>query len=162
MALDIADVIKTLNPNIGVVDNGDGTYRISMEDVNSDEALVALQAIAGAISGTGMTVIIDQTTLGVTNGVARTPADLENSGVKSADALIYTGAAAVYWITVSDVANLAIELNDSTDNSGTDQWAVDIPAGACQHFIFDPPIDFETGIYLDVSTVTCKVTIGYK
>ena len=86
---------------------------------------------------------------------------LSNSGVKSADALIKTGAGDVYWITVSDTAALAIELNDSTNNSGTDRWGVNLPAAAYAHFIFDPAIKFSTGIYLDVSTATCKVTIGY-
>ncbi len=87
--------------------------------------------------------------------------DLENSGVKSADNLIKSGGGYVYWFTVSDTAALAIELNDSTDDSGTDLWAIDLPADAYAHFIFDPPIKFSTGIYLDVSTATCKVTIGY-
>ncbi len=86
---------------------------------------------------------------------------LLNSGVKQADAAIKASAGKVYWLTVSDTAALAIELNDSTANGGTDQWALDLPAGGYGHFIFDPPIDFGTGIYLDVSTATCKVSIGY-
>jgi hypothetical protein len=36
-----------------------------------------------------------------------------------------------------------------------------IPANGYAHFIFDPPIEFATGIYLDVSTATCKVSLGY-
>ena len=87
--------------------------------------------------------------------------DLLNSGVLSADTAVKSSEGYVYWITISDTAALAIELNDSTDNSGTDRWAVDLPADAYAHFIFDPPIKFSNGIYLDVSTATCKVTIGY-
>lgn len=83
------------------------------------------------------------------------------SGVKAADAAIKTSAGAVYWITISDTAALAIELNDSADDSGTDAWAIDLPASGYGHFIFDPPLEFTTGIWLDVSTATCKVTIGY-
>ena len=87
--------------------------------------------------------------------------DLKNSGVLSGDTAVKSGGGYVHWMTVSDTAALAIELNDSVDNSGTDRWAVDLPADAYAHFIFDPPIKFSNGIYLDVSTATCKVTIGY-
>jgi len=87
---------------------------------------------------------------------------LLNSGVLIGDTSVKATPGVVYWLTVSDSAALAIELNDSTANGGTDRWGLDIPAAGYAHFIFDPPIEFSTGIYLDVSTVTCKVTIGYK
>lgn len=93
--------------------------------------------------------------------IGRGKTGLSSSGVKSADTVIKSGAGAVYWLTLSDTAALAIELNNSIDNSGTDLWAINIPANGYAHFIFDPPIEFTTGIYLDVSTATCKVTIGY-
>ena len=88
-------------------------------------------------------------------------AGLPNSGVLSADKAIKEAAGEVYWLTVSDTAALAIELNDSIDDSGTDKWGFDLPADGYAHFIFDPPIEFSTGIWLDVSTATCKVTVGY-
>ncbi|MBA7584132.1 hypothetical protein ES708_26085 [subsurface metagenome] len=88
-------------------------------------------------------------------------ASLLNSGVLSADKAIKSEAGEVYWLTVSDTAALAIELNDSLDDSGTDKWGFDLPADGYAHFIFDPPIEFATGIWLNVSTVTCKVTVGY-
>jgi len=87
---------------------------------------------------------------------------LLNSGVLIGDTSVKATPGVVYWLTVSDSAALAIELNDSTANGGTDRWGLDIPAAGYGHFIFDPPIEFSTGIYLDVSTVTCKVTVGYK
>lgn len=92
---------------------------------------------------------------------ARAKGGLLNSGVKSADAAIKASPGAVYWLTVSDTAALAIELNDSTAGAGTDVWSLDLPAGGYAHFIFDPPIECATGIYLAVSTATCQVTIGY-
>ena len=147
-------------------------------DTNSAAMLTALQIIDNMISGNeaqvdvvgalpaGSALIgkvgIDQTTPGTTNAVARGPATLLNSEVKSVDAAIKASAGKVYWITVSDTAALAIEINDSTAGAGTDVWALDLPAGGYGHFIFDPPIECATGIYLDVSTATCKVTIGYK
>ena len=86
----------------------------------------------------------------------------QNSGVKSADALICSGKGKVNWITVSDTAILAVELNNSLDNGGTDVWALQIPANGYAHFIFQPPLEFSTGLYLDVSTATCKIVIGYE
>ena len=47
MALTIAEILRAVNPNIGLVVNLDGTYRIGVEDVNSDEVLAALLAIQG-------------------------------------------------------------------------------------------------------------------
>jgi len=93
---------------------------------------------------------------------ARSKCALLNSGVLSADTAVKSVAGEVYWLTVSDTTALSVELNDSTDNTGTDKWAIVLPANAYAHFIFDPPIEFGTGIYLDVSTATCKVVIGYK
>jgi len=95
-------------------------------------------------------------------GVKRGKAGLLNSGVLAADKLVKQGAGEVYWLSVSDTAALAIELNDNLANAGTDRWAINLPADGYGHFIFDPPIEFLNGIYLDVSTATCKVTIGYK
>lgn len=86
----------------------------------------------------------------------------KNSGVLCGNTAVKTSAGEVFWLTVSDTAALAIELNDHPSGSGTDRWAIDLPADGYGHFIFDPPIPFDNGIYLDVSTVTCLVTIGYK
>ena len=93
--------------------------------------------------------------------VSRGKGGLLSSGVRSTDASIGTGSLEVYWLTVSDTAALSMELNDSTDGTGTDKWALVMPANGYAHFIFDPPIEFTTGIYLDVSTTSCKVTVGY-
>lgn len=86
---------------------------------------------------------------------------VSNSGVKSADAAIKATAGAVYWITISDTGALAAELNNSPDNGGTDLWAISLPAGGYLHCVFSPPLSFSAGIYLDVSTATCKVVVGY-
>lgn len=87
----------------------------------------------------------------------------ESSGVLAADTAVKEESGVVFWITVEDAADLEIELNDSTDNSGTDLWAMtlDVDVVNFGHFVFDPPLYFGTGIYLDVSTTTCQVIIGY-
>lgn len=133
----LLDRLKTIATNLGAV------------------VLTTGSAIIGKVG-------IDQTTLGTTNGVVRTGGGLSNSGVKSADAAVKATAGKVYWVSVSDTAALAVEINDSTANGGTDVWAIDLPAGGYGLFIFDPPIDCAIGIYLDVSTATCKVVVGYK
>lgn len=92
---------------------------------------------------------------------ARGKAGLLNSGVLSASAGIKGSPGAVYWLTVSDTAALAMNLEDSVAAGGTHLWGIDLPASGYAHFIFDPPIEFATGIYLVVSTATCKVTVGY-
>ena len=141
MALTIAEYLRTVNPNVGLVLNLDGvSYRIGVEDVNSDEILATLGGVIDVVRRTG---------------------GLSNSGVLSGDAQVKGSAGVVYWISLSDTAALAIELNDSVGGAGTDLWGIDIPADGYGHFIFDPPLEFSTAIYLDVSTVTCKVTIGY-
>ena len=44
MALTIVEWLRAVNPNIGLVVNLDGSYRIGVEDINSDEILLALLA----------------------------------------------------------------------------------------------------------------------
>jgi len=56
MALTIGDRIKNINPDIGVIENVDGvTYRVGVEDVNSDEILTAAEAINTALQDAGIT-----------------------------------------------------------------------------------------------------------
>ena len=93
--------------------------------------------------------------------VVRTGVGLLNSGILSANKPIRVDAGQVHWLTVSDTQALVIELNDSDDGLGEPKWGIDLPADGYAHFIFDPPIEFNTGIWLDVSTATCKVTVGY-
>lgn len=45
MALTVTEYLRATMPNIGLVVNADGSYRIGVEDVNSDEILAELLAI---------------------------------------------------------------------------------------------------------------------
>jgi hypothetical protein len=85
------------------------------------------------------------------------------SGVLAADTLIKTGAGKVFWISFFDAADLTLQLNDSLANGGTDKWAglLDVSVKPGEHINFDPPLEFSTGIYLDVDTATCLVTVCY-
>jgi len=46
MALTITEILRSVLPNVGLVVNPDGSYRIGVEDVNSDEILAAVEASA--------------------------------------------------------------------------------------------------------------------
>ncbi len=156
---------QIVHPQLGnTCKTGGGTWYVPLldSDGNRAVALVASTAVVGKVR------LVDANGTEVTDGTQsdlkthRGKAALSSSGVKTGDAKIKAGSGEVYWLTVSDTAALALELNDSANNTGVDQWGLDLPAGAYAHFIFDPPIEFSNGIYLDVSTATCKVTIGYK
>ena len=86
---------------------------------------------------------------------------LQSSGLKTADVAIKSGPGKVYWVTLSDTVATVIQLNDSTDDSGTDLWQITIPNNGYVHTIFDPPLEFQTGIYLDVPTGAGDVIVGY-
>ena len=123
---------------------------VPLSDLKTAQAamVTALQLIDNAVSGNALVTF-------------RSTATLLNSGVLSGDTQVKASPGAVYWISVSDSAALTIDLEDSS-GSGTSKWGIDLPAEGYGHFIFDPPLEFGTAIYLDVDTATCKVTIGYK
>ena len=86
---------------------------------------------------------------------------LLNSGVQTADVAIKASKGEVYWLTVSDDSAAVIGLADSLANSTTYLWKLTIPADGYAHIIFQPPIEFSTGIWLDVPTGTPDVIVGY-
>ncbi len=86
---------------------------------------------------------------------------LVSSGVKTSDTAVKSTPGKVYWLTLSDTAATVIQLNDSTDDSGTDKWQITIPTGGYIHCNFDPPMQFAIGIYLDVPTGAGDTIIGY-
>jgi len=156
----IETALTAINTLIGAV-TASPTENTLLERLKAIETTLLTLVVLGAGNNLIGKVGIDQTTPGTTNGVSRTKGGLLNSGVLSADTQIKTGAAEVHWITVSDSAALTIDLEDAS-GSGTSKWGIDLPASGYGHFIFDPPIEFTTGIFLDVNTATCKVTVGYK
>jgi len=92
----------------------------------------------------------------------RTEEGVLNSGVKTADVAIKAAPGKVYWITISDVdAASAVQINNSTDDGGTDVWSVELPQNGYIHVNFDPPIECDTGIWLDVSTGSPTIVVGY-
>lgn len=93
--------------------------------------------------------------------VVRGKGGVKSSGLVTADTAIKNTPGLVYWLTISDTAATVIQLNDSIDDSGADLWQLTIPADGYGHIIFDPPLEFETGIYLDVPTGAGDIIVGY-
>jgi len=63
MALTIGEILRAVNPNIGLVVNPDGSYRIGVEDVNSDEVLAALLASGVDLAALEVLIIAINTAL---------------------------------------------------------------------------------------------------
>ena len=73
-------------------------------------------------------------------------------------------ACKVFWLTVRpSSADWYVSLDDSLDGTGTTVW--DVGSGgsnsAPAHVIFDPPIEFDTGCYLEAVDHIASCTIGY-
>ncbi len=93
--------------------------------------------------------------------VARGRAGLLSSGVLTSDTQIKTGAGLVHWVTVAASAAAVVGLADSVGNSTTYVERFAIPTDGYAHYILDPPLEFATGIWLDVASGTAGVTVGY-
>ena len=144
MALTINEILRAVNPNIGLVVNPDGSYRIGVEDVNSDEILVAVQAVNTALQAGGVTqaqlaailaafgaVTIAETTitktietelLGITlvaAGAQQLSAELALTNMKKATIYIDHGRTAT---TAFVVAGTEYRIEASQKATGNDTW----------------------------------------
>ena len=83
--------------------------------------------------------------------------------IKTSDGAAKSNPGVVYWAGVSAGATGgAFQLNDSTDDSGTDILDITVAANSTQFFDFTgAPISFGTGIYVDVPGTNLKVNVGY-
>lgn len=77
---------------------------------------------------------------------------------------IKAAAGKLYWITVRpSTQDWYVSIDNSTDGSGTTAW--DVGSGGSSsapfHAVFDPPIPFSTGIYLEAVDHITSITAGY-
>ena len=103
MALTIAEILRAVNPNIGLVVNPDGSYRIGVEDINSDEILAAIlaQGVGGYVTPTHTAPVIGAVdTLALAANANRLYACFANDG----DETIYLG------LGVAAVMNIGIPI----------------------------------------------------
>jgi len=87
----------------------------------------------------------------------------EHTAILTSDGEVKGGPGYVYWVLVSVVATGgAWQLNDSTDDGGTDMVS-GIAAANTQTFLdFSGfPIRFGTGIYADIPGSNITLTVGY-
>lgn len=92
-----------------------------------------------------------------------TPAEVQ-TGTATADASITTAAGKVYWLSIGNAhasETTTVQLNDSTDDTGTDLWVGAVPPEAVGHFLFSPPIKFATGVRIDIQSGTVTATVGF-
>jgi len=87
------------------------------------------------------------------------------TSVVSSDTAVKVGQSRIHWVTANNshaTDTSAIELEDT----GTDVWAVVLDAvdgsTGTVHALFDPPIVCATGISVDITGGTAKVTVGYS
>ena len=85
------------------------------------------------------------------------------TAILTADGQAKATGGLVHWVSVSAGATGgAFQLNDSTDDSGTDRLNIAMPASSAQFFDFsDRPIEFNIGIYVDVPGTNLTVNVGY-
>ena len=88
---------------------------------------------------------------------------MQSSGLQTADVAIKADAGTVYGITISESAATAcrVQLNDSTDDSGTDLFDIELVASPQPIHINFPQggLTFATGIYLDVPTGSPNIIV---
>ena len=77
------------------------------------------------------------------------------------DRALYFDRCRVFWITLNvPTTTTVFQLNDSSNDSGDDVWDAKLVNGLVLHCVFDPPMLFERGLYVDVDQTTSSWTIG--
>lgn len=96
--------------------------------------------------------------------VVRGPGNLVIPVIITTDTQLKSAAGYVYWMTICGDDVLYVEINDSIgDTPGNDRWGQFYPADNYSHYIFDPPIECDTGIYIDITTNgNAQVVVGYE
>jgi len=86
------------------------------------------------------------------------------TSIKTSDAAVKTTPGWVHWVCGSAGATGgAFQLNNSTDDSGTDLLSGVVAADSALFFgPFDPPIRFSTAIFADIPGTNVTLTVGYS
>ena len=160
MALTIGDVLRTVIPNIGLAANPDGSYRIGVEDVNSDEILAAVE---GSETDIGfirdIPVKTPYTGTGVAIGTLNPGADFQLMGIR-----LHLGsalaAAETLTVTLDALAGGAYDVVLYTLDLGTpDIRDVVIPFGGKEdYFVSGDQIVIALSANVGGDTFGCEVT----
>ena len=83
--------------------------------------------------------------------------------ILTSDGQVSASSGIVYWISASAAATGgAFQLNDSTDDSGTDLFSAVQAANTTTHYLLDPPLQFATAIFADIPGTNITLTVGYN
>ena len=91
------------------------------------------------------------------------PKSIEKTAVVTSDTAVRTGLTTVWWVAVSAGATGgAFQLNDSTDDGGTDLLNLTMAANTTLFLNFGmSPLEFKTGLYIDVPGTNVTVNAGW-
>lgn len=86
------------------------------------------------------------------------------TSIKTSDGAAKSAPGWVHWVAASAGATGgAFQLNDSTADGGIDKLDITMPATTTQFFgPFDPPMQFDVGIFVDIPGTNLTVTVGYS
>jgi len=90
--------------------------------------------------------------------------NIENTGVVTSDTAVATGLRLLYWLVVTaGGTGGAFQINDSTDDTGTDKIDITMPASTTLTINFgNNPLELKTGLYVDVPGTNITVNVGYR
>ena len=87
---------------------------------------------------------------------------VSNTSILAADGQATSYPATVYWMAVSAAGTAGrLQLNDSTDDSGTDLFDVDVPADSMT-FFGNLDLTFNTAVYVDIPGSNIRITVGHS
>ena len=91
---------------------------------------------------------------------------VEYTGIVTSDTAVKSSSGSVLWVLASAAGTGgAWQLNDSTDDGGTDLVSGVSPASSCTFIRFGDvgggAVKFATGIYADIPGTNVTLTIGY-
>jgi hypothetical protein len=87
---------------------------------------------------------------------------VSNTSILAADGQATNYPATVYWMAVSAAGTAGrLQLNDSTDDSGTDLFDVDVPADSMT-FFGNLDLTFNTAVYVDIPGSNIRITVGHS
>lgn len=87
---------------------------------------------------------------------------VSNTSILAADGQATSYPATVYWMAVSAGGTGGrLQLNDSTDDGGTDLLDVDVPADSMT-FFGNLDLTFNTAVYADIPGSNIRITIGHS
>ena len=88
--------------------------------------------------------------------------NVSNTSILTSDGQATSYPATVHWVLVSAAdTGGAWQLNDSTDDSGTDLLDVDVPADSMT-FFGNLDLTFNTAVYVDIPGSNIRVTVGHS